>query len=116
MAEQKEPIRFRENCPPSYPPHQHHQHNHHGNQEQSVGGFPNQYFSDIHRGRENSEKGRVEQGGGGFNTRPLLSWRYKFPRLFEFPILLEQARKFLLHSHIVCFVEFTRQRMRLLSY
>src|SRR5262245_44385290 len=70
MAEQKEPIFFRKNCPPSYPPHQHHQHNHHGNQEQSVGGFPNQYFSDIHRGRENSEKGRVEQGGEGSTLGP----------------------------------------------
>src|SRR5262249_50306203 len=70
MAEQKEPIRFRENCPPSYPPHQHHQHNHHGNQEQSVGGFPNQYFADIHRGRENREKGVAEQGGEGSTLGP----------------------------------------------
>jgi len=50
MAEQKEPIFFRENCPPSHPPHQHHQYNHHGNQEQKVGGFPNQYFTDVHCG------------------------------------------------------------------
>src|SRR5262245_22400270 len=44
MAEQKEPIFFRENCPPSNPPHQHHQHNHRGNQEQSVGGIPKPVF------------------------------------------------------------------------
>src|SRR5262245_35049414 len=48
MAEQKEPILFRENGPSSYPPRQHHQRNHHGNQEQNVGGFPNQYFADVH--------------------------------------------------------------------
>src|SRR5215831_4092150 len=50
MAEQKQPIPFREDGPPSYPPHEHHQRNHHRNQEQNVGGFPNQYFTDVHCG------------------------------------------------------------------
>src|SRR5262249_39094851 len=48
MAEQKEPVPFHENGPSSYPLRQHHQRNHHGNQEQNVGGFPNQYFTDVH--------------------------------------------------------------------
>src|SRR5262249_52530687 len=83
MAEQKEPIFFRENCPPSYPPHQHHQHNHHGNQEQSVGGFPNQYFSDIHRGRKIANKRRQSKGGRGITLTGafrLKSTRTELPR------------------------------------
>jgi hypothetical protein len=30
------------------------------------------------------------------------------PRLSEFPIFLKQALKFILHSHIVCFMKLTR--------
>jgi hypothetical protein len=34
----------------SYPPHQHHQADNHRNQQECVGGFPNQYFADVHYG------------------------------------------------------------------
>ena len=36
----------------------------------------------------------------------------KLPRLFEFPILPKQPLKFILYSHVVCLVEFTRQCTR----
>jgi hypothetical protein len=48
MASQKEPIALGENGPASYPARQHDQRNHHGDQQESVGGFPNQNVSDGH--------------------------------------------------------------------
>src|SRR5262245_65768481 len=40
------------------------------------------------------------------------STRYKLPWLSEFPILPKQAFQFILHFHIMCFMEFTRQCIR----
>jgi hypothetical protein len=50
MADQKEPITISENGPPSYPPHQHYQRNDQGNQQEPVGGFPNQNVGNGHCG------------------------------------------------------------------
>jgi hypothetical protein len=50
LAEEKKPITLDEQGLPAYPPHQNHQRDHHRNQEQNVGGFPNQNFVDGHRG------------------------------------------------------------------
>src|SRR5262249_3726441 len=66
------------------------------------------------RGRwEKTGTSSHEYEGLGSNTRPLsilasTSTRYKLPRLSEFPILPKQALKFVLYSHVVCLVEFTR--------
>jgi hypothetical protein len=51
-----------------------------------------------------------EVRGGGFTLGH--STRYKLPRLSEFPILLEQALKFVLHSHIMSLMKFPRQCIR----
>src|SRR5262249_25074361 len=48
MAEQKEPVPFRENKSPSHPPRQHHKSNTDRDQKERVGAFPNQYFTDVH--------------------------------------------------------------------
>jgi hypothetical protein len=50
MAEEKEPIPIGENWFFSYPPCQHHKPDYDGDQQESVGGFPNQDFADVHRG------------------------------------------------------------------
>jgi hypothetical protein len=62
-----------------------------------------------HSGRKIAGKPGESKGGLGFHARPLLSWRYKLPRLFEFPILPKQAFKFIFHSRVVCLVEFASQ-------
>src|SRR5262245_56922321 len=41
-----------------------------------------------------------EVRGLAIHARPFLSWDYKLPWLFEFPILLEQTLKFALHSDV----------------
>jgi hypothetical protein len=50
MAEEKEPIPIGENWFSSYPPCQHNKSDHHGDQQEPIGGFPNQYSTDVHCG------------------------------------------------------------------
>jgi hypothetical protein len=48
MAKEKDPITLGKGWPPSYPSRQHHNSDHDGDQQERVGGFPNQYLCDVH--------------------------------------------------------------------